>query len=140
MEQTRVPVLDRHLIRRRRDGKRWEPVLRAPSPADRDAAIVELLRNAKELIKDPKDSTRGTYRSLRGRYRAVGALRAASKRLKDPNPAWAAHDLLIRVARAHRFTSVEAMNDRSSHDAVLAAFDEATVLVDGVALVRDGAA
>jgi hypothetical protein len=55
----------------------------------------------------------------------VGALRAAAKRLEDPSIAWSAHALLIDVARSRGFTNVETMNDRSSHAAVLAVFDQA---------------
>ena len=100
-------------------------MLRAPVPAERDLAVVDLLRDAKEMIADPKDWTRRTYRSLGGQRCAVGALRAAAKRLDDPSIAWSAHALLIDVARSRGFTNVETMNDRSSHVAVMAAFDQA---------------
>jgi hypothetical protein len=106
------------------------------SPPERASAIVRLLQDAKGLIEDPEDWTRGTYRSLRGRRCAVGALRAAARHLNDPSPAWSAHELLIRVARSRGFTSVEAMNDRSSHAGVLAAFDEAIVLAHSAAGAR----
>jgi hypothetical protein len=99
--------------------------LRAPSPADRNLAVADLLRDAKELINGPKDWTRRTYRSFGGQRCAVGALRAAAKRLTDPSIGWSAHALLIDVARSRGFTNVETMNDRSSHAAVLAAFDQA---------------
>jgi hypothetical protein len=115
-------------FRRERRGINAEVILRAPSPSDRDAAIAQLLHDAKGLIEDPKNWTRGTYRSLSGRRCAVGALRAVAGRLKGPGPAWSAHELLIKVARSRGFSSVEAMNDRSSHAAVLEAFDEAIAL------------
>jgi hypothetical protein len=38
---------------------------------------------------------------------------------------WRAHELLAAVARDRGFSSVEAMNDRSRHEAVLSAFDAA---------------
>lgn len=100
-------------------------MLRAPTPAERGLAVVDLLRDAKDMIADPKDWTRRTYRSFGGQRCAVGALRAASKRLDDPTIAWSAHSLLIDVARSRGFTNVETMNDRSSHAAVMAAFDQA---------------
>jgi len=100
-------------------------MLRAPTPAERDLGVVDLLRDAKDMIADPKDWTRRTYRSFGGQRCAVGALRAAAKRLTDPSIAWSAHALLIDVARSRGFTNVETMNDRSSHVAVMAAFDQA---------------
>jgi hypothetical protein len=100
-------------------------MLRAPTPAERGLVVADLLRDAKDLITDPKDWTRRTYRSFGGQRCAVGALRAAAKRLDDPTIAWAAHALLIDVARSRGFTNVETMNDRSSHAAVMAAFDQA---------------
>lgn len=99
--------------------------LRAPTPAERGLAVADLLRDAREMIVDPKDWTRRTYRSFGGQRCAVGALRAAAKRLADPTIAWSAHALLIDVARSRGFTNVETMNDRSSHNAVMAAFDQA---------------
>jgi len=95
------------------------------APADHDAAIIQLLQDAKGLIADAKSWTRGTYGTFRTRRCAVGALRVAARRLDGPAPAWAAHELLINIARSRGFSSVEAMNDRSSHAAVLAAFDQA---------------
>jgi hypothetical protein len=100
-------------------------MLRAPSPAERGFTVAEVLRDAKDMIADPKDWTRRTYRSLGGQRCAVGALRAAAKHLEDPMIAWSAHALLIDVARSRGFTNVETMNDRSSHAAVMAAFDQA---------------
>jgi hypothetical protein len=99
--------------------------LRAAPRPDRDAAVVRLLQDARRLIEDPRDWTKGTYRTLGGRRCAVGALRAAAKRLDDPGVALSAHALLIKVAGSRGFTDVEKMNDRSCHDAVLRAFDEA---------------
>lgn len=108
----------------RRDGRERaaRTFLRAPSPSDRGAAIMQLLQDAKGLIENPAQWTKGAYRSFGGRRCAVGALRAAARRLHDPRLAWSAHALLIDIAIARGFTNVEAMNDRSSHDAVLGAF------------------
>jgi hypothetical protein len=100
-------------------------MLRAPIPAERDLAVADLLRQAKDLVAEPKDWTRRTYRSFGGQRCAIGALRAVAKRLNDPGIAWSAHALLIDVARSRGFTNVETMNDRSSHVAVMAAFDQA---------------
>jgi hypothetical protein len=125
------PIWSRHGCRlwfeaRLRRGKRGAPsLLRAPLPADRDLAVAGLLREAREMIEDPENWTRRTYRSFGGQRCAVGALRAAAKRLNDPSLAWSAHALLIGVARSRGFTNVETMNDRSSHAAVIAAFDQA---------------
>jgi hypothetical protein len=97
----------------------------APLGPDRDAAVVRLLQDARRLIEDPRNWTSGRYRSLSGRHCAVGALRAAARRLDDPRIALSAHALLIKVAGSRGFTDVEKMNDRSCHAAVLGAFDEA---------------
>ena len=111
----------------RQGGNELSPEILLPL-CDRAAAAEEVLREAKELISDPRFWMRGTYWWFRGRRCAVGALRAAAKRIKDPVPAWLAHSLLIAVARARGFANAEAMNDRSSHSAVLHAFDEAIAL------------
>jgi hypothetical protein len=113
------------------DRKIMPASLRAPCQGGRDAAVAQLLRDARDMIADPHDWTQRIYRSFRGRRCAVGALRAAASRLDDPSLAWSAHGLLIKVARSRGFTNVEAMNDRSSHAAVLRAFDEAIVLAGG---------
>ncbi|MBV8120607.1 MAG: hypothetical protein JO081_11805 [Alphaproteobacteria bacterium] len=111
-------------------------MLRAPTPAERGLVVADLLRDARGLIADPKDWTRRTYRSFGGQRCAVGALRAAGKRLDDPTIAWAAHSMLIDVARSRGFTNVETMNDRSSHAAVMAAFDQAIRVAERGALSR----
>jgi hypothetical protein len=116
----------------RPEARKVMPVgLPAPSPVDRDVQVAQLLRGARELIADPRDWTQRIYRSFRGRRCAVGALRAAAAGLDDPSIAWSAHGLLIKIARSRGFTNVEAMNDRSSHAAVLRAFDEAIALAGG---------
>ena len=118
---------------------RWRAtptLLRAPAPAERGLAVADLLRDARAMIADPKDWTRRTYRSFGGQRCAIGALRAAAKRLDDPAIAWSAHALLIDVARSRGFTNVETMNDRSSHAAVMAAFDQAIRAAERTAGVR----
>jgi hypothetical protein len=124
------PIWSRHGCRlwfdaRLRRSRLGDALLRAPMPADRGMEVAGLLREAKGMIGDPENWTRRTYRSFGGQRCAVGALRAAAKRLDDPSIAWSAHALLIDVARSRGFTNVETMNDRSSHAAVLAAFDQA---------------
>ena len=111
--------------RRDRRGKAAPATLRVPLSPEHGAITVRLLQDARELIEDPNHWTQGTYRSFRGRRCAVGALRVAARRSNGPEPAWAAHQLLINIARSRGFASVEAMNDHSSHGAVLGAFDEA---------------
>jgi hypothetical protein len=110
-------------------------LLRGP---DRDAAVIRLLQDARQLIENPRHWTKGSYRSLRGRRCAVGALRAAARWLDDPSIAWSAHALLIKVAVSRRFAGVEMMNDRSSHAAVLGAFDEAIAAAEANGAVRRG--
>ena len=138
------PIWSRHggrlwlkaCFRRERRERITEALLRAPAPADREEAVEQLLRDARDLIEDPRYWMRGTYRWFHGRRCAVGALRAAARRVKDPVPAWAAHAYLITVARSRGFTNVEAMNDRSSHAAVLRAFDEAITLAHAATAMR----
>jgi len=62
---------------------------------------------------------------LRGARCAVGAVRIAADFLDYPAPGQVALSLLARVAASRGFASIEAMNDRSRHGHVLAAFDDA---------------
>jgi hypothetical protein len=130
------PIWSRHGCRlwfdaRLRRKKNAAPaMLRAPAPTARDLAVANLLRDAKGLIDEPKNWTRRTYRSFGGQRCAVGALRAAAKRLNDPTIGWSAHALLINVARSRGFTNVETMNDRSPQAAVLSAFDQAIAMAE----------
>jgi len=111
-------------------------ILRVLSRSERAIATVGLLQDAKALIENPRNWAQAKYATLSGRRCAVGALRAAGSRVDDPNLAWRAHDLLMRVARSRGFSSVEAMNDRSSHAGVLALFDEAIALARGAVLAE----
>jgi hypothetical protein len=70
----------------------------------------------------------GRYETLGGERCAVGAVRIATQLLDHQAAGTRAHDLLGRVAASRGFTSIEAMNDRSTHGHVLAAFDEAIAL------------
>jgi hypothetical protein len=103
--------------------KRAEPAESAP---DRKAlATLRLLGEARHRIEARQRWTRGVYETAGGKYCAVGALRAAGWRLQDAAAQKLAHALLLRVARGRGFRSVQRMNDRSTHEQVLLAFDEA---------------
>jgi hypothetical protein len=88
-------------------------------------ATLRLLGEARQLIAARQHWTRGIYRTLSGKYCAVGALQAAGQILHDAAAQKAAHELLKAVARNRGFPTAETMNDRSTHEQVLAAFDEA---------------
>jgi hypothetical protein len=97
-------------------------------PEDHGAAVIQLLTDAKALITAPENWVQGAYRWFRGRRCAVAALGVAAKYVPDFGVVWSAHALLLKVADARRFSSVESMNDHSSHADVLRAFDEAIVI------------
>jgi hypothetical protein len=101
---------------------------------DHDVAVAQLLRDARALIENPRNWAQRRYWTLSGRRCAVGALRAVARGLVEPDIAWAAHNLLITVARSRGFGTVEEMNDRSSHSEVLRAFDSAIAAAYGPAL------
>lgn len=96
-----------------------------PAPEPLDAAVLRVLEEARGLIELREDWTQGTYESWRGERCAVGALRSAANFLDYASAGATAHALLAAVARRRGYASVEAMNDRSRHDEILAAFDEA---------------
>jgi hypothetical protein len=99
--------------------------LRPAAPEPLDVAVLRVLEEARGLIELREDWTRGTYESWRGERCAVGALRSAANFLDYASAGAAAQSLLTAVARRRGYTSIEAMNDRSRHDEILAAFDEA---------------
>lgn len=111
--------------------QRWRgrkaPVV-AFSPRAHCAAVALLLEDAKSLIEDRERWLQGTYRWFGGRRCAIGALFAAASKFGDVRVARSAHALLLAVAEARGFSSVEGMNDHSSHAAVMSAFDEAAAL------------
>jgi hypothetical protein len=96
-----------------------------PAPEPLDVAVLRVLEEARGLVEQREDWTRGSYESWRGERCAVGAVRLAAEFLDYPAAGTAAHLLLAEVARRRGYSSVEAMNDRSRHDEVVAAFDEA---------------
>jgi hypothetical protein len=90
-----------------------------------DEAVLRVLVEARGLIEQREDWTRGTLETLRGERCAVGALRIATDLLNDDDAGRIARDLLTQIAIERGFASIEAMNDHSRHEAVLAAFDRA---------------
>jgi len=100
-------------------------VLFRPAPEPIDAAILRVLEEARGLIEQREDWTRGTLETFRGERCAVGALRLAADFLDYPQAGRLAHALLAEIAAERGFSSIEAMNDYSRHEAVLSAFDTA---------------
>jgi hypothetical protein len=96
-----------------------------PAPGPIDAAILRVLEEARGLIAQREDWTQGALETFRGERCAVGALRLAADFLDYELAGRLAHDLLRQIAAERGFSSVEAMNDYSRHDAVLSAFDTA---------------
>jgi hypothetical protein len=114
--------------------RRWGRPAVALSPGAHYAAAALLLEDAKSLIEERDRWLQGTYRWFRGRRCAIGALCAAAAKISDMRVAQSAHALLLTVADSRRFTSVEGMNDHSSHSEVIRAFDDAIALAWGKAV------
>jgi hypothetical protein len=100
---------------------------RAPEPID--AAVLRVLAEARGLIERREDWTQGTLETFRGERCAVGALRLAAGFLNYELAGRLAHARLAEIAAERGFSSIEAMNDYSRHEAVLSAFDMAIVAV-----------
>ena len=119
--------------------RRWVGKTTAPlalDPTDHFCLVALLLTDARALIEDSGHWTQGNYRRFRGRRCAIGALCAAARgNLADIRVFQSAHRLLLTVADARRFSSVESMNDHSTHADVVRAFDEAIALAGVKALV-----
>jgi hypothetical protein len=94
-------------------------------PEERALAALRVLSDAKDLIATPRHWVQNRYEAPGDRYCAVGAVRLVGRHLDDPDALDAAHQLLLRVARGRGFRSVQKMNDRSTHEQVMTAFDEA---------------
>jgi hypothetical protein len=121
---------------RQRAGRDWHSVLnrlraaceafarRPPTVEDPDATVTRVLVEAKDLIAEGEDWTQGAYHRA-GRYCAVGALDVAGFCLGAPAAKERALQLLQAVTEEQGFCTIEAMNDRISHERVLAAFDVA---------------
>jgi hypothetical protein len=86
---------------------------------------LRMLYEARRLIAAPEHWVRGSYRFAGDSYCAAGALRAVAGRPGSDAALKQARRLLLAIAARHGYSSIEAMNDASSHRQVLAAFDEA---------------
>ncbi len=86
--------------------------------------VANLLWDARELIEAEKHWLRGAYHRPPAQFCAMGALHRASRKASHA-ALIRAHGLLLDVARGGGFPTVEQMNDRTSHEFVLAAFDRA---------------
>jgi hypothetical protein len=108
-------------------GRAVRALLFRPAPEPIDAAVLRVLEEARGLIEQRDDWTQGTLETIRGERCAVGALRLAADFLDYPLAGRLAHALLAEIAAERGFSSIEAMNDYSRHEAVLDAFDTAII-------------
>jgi hypothetical protein len=117
---------------RRAWSERWRAALRAflapPRRPPLDPAVLRILEEARGLIEQRCDWVQGRYETIGGERCAVGAVRIAAELLDYEAAGDRAHDLLGRIALARGFATIEAMNDRSAHAHILAAFDDAIAL------------
>jgi len=111
---------------RRSDGKGFL-AFREPAP---EPTVGTILLTARSLIENEERWIKGHYTTLDGRHCAVGALRAAALRLNGRRVGKGAQDALREVARHRGFRSIEQMNDHSTHEDVISAFDAAIMAVD----------
>jgi hypothetical protein len=95
-----------------------------PVPTLPQVGVVDTLLLARSLIETEQHWITRRYSAAGGRYCAVGALRAVG-RIHGRKLMARAHQLLQDVATSRGFSSVEGMNDVSTHRDVLAAFDTA---------------
>jgi hypothetical protein len=102
---------------------------RPPSAEPLDAALLRVLEEARGLIEQREDWAQGTLETLGGQRCALGALRLAADFLNYEAAGRLANALLTDIAAERGFSSVEAMNDYSRHEAVLSAFDTAIAAV-----------
>jgi hypothetical protein len=105
----------------------FRAILFRPAPEPIDAAVLRVLEEARGLVEQREDWTQGTLETIRGERCAVGALRLAAGFLDYPLAGRLAHALLAEIAAERGFSSIEAMNDYSRHEAVLSAFDTAII-------------
>jgi len=103
----------------------------APEPLD--LAVLRVLEEARGLIAEREDWVQGSYETLRGERCAVGAIRLAASFLDYERAGAAAQDILTFIALQRGYRDIEAMNDHSRHEAVLAAFDLAIATARGAA-------
>jgi hypothetical protein len=97
-----------------------------PIPADHPNALtVQVLTAGRALIEDRKDWVQRRYETRDGRRCAVGALRGVARIMNLHESPIKAQSILLSVAMGRGFNDIESMNDNSSHQQVLSAFDEA---------------
>jgi hypothetical protein len=95
------------------------------SPSQRDANVaLRLLERARRLIERRERWVQGAYQTYYG-YCAVGALHSSWRWQQERAGYAVAYGLLRDVAVMRGFSGIVAMNDASSHEHVLRAFDEA---------------
>ena len=94
-----------------------------------DFATLQLLRLARALIEDERHWVQHHYKTLRGRRCAVGALIHARRLLALRSSYKDARDVLLMVAVDRGYSAIEKMNDVSSHEQMLSAFDTAIARV-----------
>src|ERR671938_687368 len=107
------------LLRRRRTS------LFRVAPEEPELATLRLLEESRQAIEQREHWVQGVYETFGRRYCAAGALRAVGRRMRGASVESRAYKMLLEVANRRGFLNVEIMNDRSSHEAVLSAFDEA---------------
>ena len=90
-----------------------------------EAVSLQVLRLARSLIADEHNWIQRRYETLDGRRCAVGALRGAVRLLGVRGGGIEPHNALLSIAIARGFTDIEKMNDHSTHDQLISAFDEA---------------
>ena len=106
--------------------RRVDAYLFPPAPNEPEGVTpAQVLEEARGLVEERQDWAQGAYVTLGGRYCAIGAVLTAGRCLGDRAAERAARDLLADAVARRGFPDVETMNDRSSHAAVLAVFDEA---------------
>ncbi len=87
---------------------------------------LRILLFAKGLLAQKKDWVQKAYKTKDMRRCAVGALRAAHAMLLLPQKRHPyASIILLGVATSKGFEKIEGLNDNTSHEQVLGAFDEA---------------
>ena len=106
--------------------RKLHALLYLPLTPETAVAVVRLLSEARALIAAREAWVQRMYETPFGQRCAVGALyRIGVRGGVDPALVWRTHDALLRIALRRGYPTVEMMNDRSSHEHVLAAFDEA---------------
>jgi len=95
------------------------------APEEPEISTLRLLEESRQAIEQREHWVQGVYETFGRRYCAAGALRAVGRRMRGASVESRAYKMLLEVANRRGFLNVEIMNDRSTHDQVLSAFDEA---------------